>query len=325
MGDVRWACTGRGAPRPPLVTMVWIGVCACVLPPLPVGGGGRWASAAGDAAPSAARAPTRPAKTQARRRVVRMLIMTTSGETGRGGQPPAICGPLRAASGGQVPGSGGAGWRLPRGGPRASTTGITGGRHGPGRDGGDPPGGHASLIRTACSPRGAGQLRACSSPVAGVVGGQGGGRGDDGRLQGAGLGGQDAGEAADNVARVHDSPRWLVGCRRAVVRSGSTVGRAGGRAPRKITHRTAREKSHRNLGRALPAAGQAQASGITCRCPRLALTGWTARGIGERFACLVVICQRVRRSGRLTLEVRARAVAGRAGAGAALLPVPSAA
>src|SRR5215469_16809831 len=131
MGDVRWACTGRGAPRPPLVTMVWIGVCACVLPPLPVGGGGRWASAAGDAAPSAARAPTRPAKTQARRLVVRMLIMTTSGETGRGGQPPAICGPLRAASDGQVPGRAGLAGACRAAGLWASRAGITGGQLGP--------------------------------------------------------------------------------------------------------------------------------------------------------------------------------------------------
>src|SRR5215469_10902128 len=104
MGDVCRACAGRGASRPLVVAVVWIGDCACVLPPLPVGGGGRWASAAGDAALSTARAPARPAKTQARRRVVWMLIMTTSGETGRGGQPLRFAGPLRAASGGQVPG-----------------------------------------------------------------------------------------------------------------------------------------------------------------------------------------------------------------------------
>jgi hypothetical protein len=78
---------------------------------------------------------------------------------------------------------------------------------GPGGDRGDLPAGHAPLIRAVCSPRGAGQLRACSSPVAGVVDGQGGGRGDDGRRRGAGLGGQDAGEAAGNAGRVHDCPR----------------------------------------------------------------------------------------------------------------------
>src|SRR6516165_9347342 len=82
MGDARRARTGGGAARSPRVAMVWIGVCACVLPPLPLGGGGWWASAAGDAALSVTRAPTRPTKTQAKRRVVWMLIMTTSGETG---------------------------------------------------------------------------------------------------------------------------------------------------------------------------------------------------------------------------------------------------
>src|SRR5215472_1238980 len=131
MGDACRACAGRGASRPLVVAVVWIGVCACVLPPLPVGGAGRWVSAAGDAALSAARAPTRPAKTQARRRVVWMLIMTTSGETGRGGQPPAICGPLRAASDGQVPGRAGLAGACRAAGLWASRAGITGGQLGP--------------------------------------------------------------------------------------------------------------------------------------------------------------------------------------------------